>query len=165
MGDKKIIAVVGATGAQVGGLVRAIMNDPSGGFSARAITRDINSGKAKELSKMGAEVVSEDIDNERSLEKALHGAYGAYFVTFYWEHLSPDKEMAEARIWARGLPSTPSDGHQCFDADRNGSIDLASECSNWHEFVLPMPSEAKRRPDIPFKRVQTRLCAAQKGSA
>jgi uncharacterized protein YbjT (DUF2867 family) len=100
MGDKKIIAVVGATGSQGGGLVRAIVNDPSGGFSARAITRDINSGKAKELDKMGAEVVAADIDNEQSIEKALQGAYGAYFVTFYWEHLSPDKEMAEARNMA-----------------------------------------------------------------
>ena len=50
-----------------------------------------------------------------------------------------------------GLPSTPSDGHHCFDADQNGLMDLASECSNWHEFVLPMPSEASRRPDILFK--------------
>ena len=50
-----------------------------------------------------------------------------------------------------GLPSAPSDGHHCFDADQNGSIALASECSRWHEFVLPMPSEASRRPDIPFK--------------
>ena len=90
MGDKKIIAVVGATGAQGGSLVRAIVNDPSGGFSALAITRDINSGKAKELINKGVEVVAADIDDERSLEKALQGAYGAYFVTFYWEHLSPD---------------------------------------------------------------------------
>ena len=39
MADKKIIAVVGATGAQGGGLVRAILADPAGGFVARAITR------------------------------------------------------------------------------------------------------------------------------
>jgi uncharacterized protein YbjT (DUF2867 family) len=106
MGDKKIVAVVGATGAQGGGLVRAIMNDPSGGFSARAITRDINSSKAKELIKTGVEVVAADIDDEQSLEKALQGAYGAYFVTFYWEHLSPDKEMAEARNMARAAKTT-----------------------------------------------------------
>ena len=42
MADKKIIAVVGATGAQGGGLVRAILADPSGGFAVRAITRDPN---------------------------------------------------------------------------------------------------------------------------
>ena len=38
MAEKKIIAVVGATGAQGGGLVRAILNDPNGGFTPRAIT-------------------------------------------------------------------------------------------------------------------------------
>ena len=40
MADKKVIAVVGATGAQGGGLVRAILADPNGGFACRAITRD-----------------------------------------------------------------------------------------------------------------------------
>ena len=56
MPDKKIIAVVGATGAQGGGLVRAILADPNGGFAARALTRDVNSAKARELAKLGAEV-------------------------------------------------------------------------------------------------------------
>jgi hypothetical protein len=55
--DKKIIAVLGATGSQGGGLVRAILSDPNGAFAARAITRDVNSDKAKELAKLGADVV------------------------------------------------------------------------------------------------------------
>ena len=54
--DKKIIAVVGATGAQGGGLVRAILEDRTGSFQARALTRDVNSDKAKALAKLGAEV-------------------------------------------------------------------------------------------------------------
>jgi hypothetical protein len=49
------------------------------------------------------------------------------------------------------LPTTMSDGHRCFDADQDGAIDLAGECSAWHEFVLPLPSEATRRADIPFR--------------
>ena len=49
------------------------------------------------------------------------------------------------------LPATPSDGHRCFDADNDGMIDLATECSGWHERVLPVPSEATRRTDVPFK--------------
>ena len=101
MSDKKTIAVVGATGAQGGGLVRAILADPSGGFRARAITRDVNSDKAKELAKLGAEVVAADIDDEASLARALTGAHGAYFVTFFWAHFSPDKEKAEIRSMAR----------------------------------------------------------------
>ena len=97
MPDKKIIAVVGATGAQGGGLVRAIIGDPGGGFTARAITRDVNSEQARELARLGAEVVAADIDDEASLASALQGAYGAYFVTFFWAHFSPEKEKAEAR--------------------------------------------------------------------
>jgi uncharacterized protein YbjT (DUF2867 family) len=96
MPTKKIIAVVGATGAQGGGLVRAILNDPSGGFSVRAITRDVTSDKAKALAKLGAEVVAGDVDDIESLKRAFKGAYGAYCVTFFWAHFSPDKERAEA---------------------------------------------------------------------
>lgn len=100
MTERKIIAVVGATGAQGGGLVRAILNDPAGGFGVRAITRDIHSEPAQALAKLGAELVSADIDDEASLVAALKGAHGAYFVTFFWAHLSPEKEKAEARQMA-----------------------------------------------------------------
>jgi uncharacterized protein YbjT (DUF2867 family) len=99
--NKKIIAVVGATGAQGSGLVRAILDDASGGFSARALTRDDHSEKAKELAHLGAEVVAADIDDLESLRKAFDGAYGAFCVTFFWAHLSPEKEIAEAAAMAR----------------------------------------------------------------
>ncbi len=101
MADKKVIAVVGATGAQGGGLVRAILNDPEGGFAARAITRNKDSDKAKQLAKLGAEVVEADLDNEQSLDKAFQGAYGAFCITNFWEHYSPEKEAAQARAMAR----------------------------------------------------------------
>lgn len=100
MAEKKIIAVVGATGAQGGGLVRAILSDKGGPFAARAITRDVASDKAKELAKLGAEVVAADVDDVESLTRAFKGAYGAYCVTFYWAHLSPEKETANARALA-----------------------------------------------------------------
>ena len=101
MADKKIIAVVGATGQQGSGLVKAILADPSGGFVARAITRDPNADKAKALARLGAEVVAGDVDDEESLKKAFAGAYGAYCVTFYWAHMSPEKEKAQATAMAR----------------------------------------------------------------
>jgi uncharacterized protein YbjT (DUF2867 family) len=100
MAVKKVIAVVGATGAQGGGLVRAILADPSGEFAARAITRDANSPKAKELARLGAEVVSANVDDAESLKRAFAGAYGAFCVTFFWEHFSAEKEIAEARNMA-----------------------------------------------------------------
>ena len=98
---QKIIAVTGATGAQGGGLVRAILADPAGGFAVRAITRDANSDKARALAQAGAEVIAADIDDEASLARALAGAHGAYFVTFFWAHFSPEKEIAEAGNMAR----------------------------------------------------------------
>ncbi|MFC1574088.1 NmrA/HSCARG family protein [Candidatus Latescibacterota bacterium] len=101
MSDKKIIAVVGATGAQGSGVVRAIMNDRNSEFTARALTRNIQSEKARALADLGAEVVAADLDNEESVNEAFKGAYGAYCVTFFWEHFSPDKEMAHARTMAQ----------------------------------------------------------------
>ncbi len=100
MAEKKIIAVLGATGSQGGGLVRAILSDPNGGFAARAITREVNSDKAKELAKLGAEVVAADVDDAKSLERAFQGAYGVFCVTFYWAHFSPEKELAQATAMA-----------------------------------------------------------------
>ena len=85
MADKKIIAVVGATGAQGGGLVQAILNDPDGGFAVRAITRDPNSEKAQALAAQGTEVVQADLKDVESLKRAFAGAYGAYLVTFFWD--------------------------------------------------------------------------------
>jgi len=101
MSEKKIIAVIGATGAQGGGLVRAILKDPNSGFRPRAITRNAQSDRAKELAGLGAEVVVADVDDEASLRRAFTGASGAFCVTFFWEHFSPEKEYAEAGSMAR----------------------------------------------------------------
>ena len=105
MADKKVIAVVGATGAQGGGLIRAILEDPTGAYVARAITRDTNSPKALALRQAGAEVVAADVDNTESVRRAFDGAYGAYCVTFFWEHFSPERELAQAQALATAAKS------------------------------------------------------------
>ncbi len=97
MADRKIIAVVGATGMQGGGLARAILNDPDKTFIARALTRDVNSDKAKALAKHGAEVVAADLDDAAGLKRAFAGAYGVFCLTNFWEHFSPEKEYAQAK--------------------------------------------------------------------
>jgi uncharacterized protein YbjT (DUF2867 family) len=97
---KKTIAVVGATGAQGGGLVRAILADPAGEFHARALTRAAGSEKARALAAAGAEVVAANADDAASLAKAFEGAHGAFCVTAFWEHFSPEKELAQARAMA-----------------------------------------------------------------
>src|SRR5581483_10142170 len=101
MPSKKSIAVAGATGSQGGGLVRAICSDSSGEYAARALTRDANSEKAKALARLGAEVVEANVDDLESLKRAFDGAYGAFCVTFFWDHFSPDKETAQARSLAQ----------------------------------------------------------------
>src|SRR5215467_431431 len=97
MADKKIIAVLGSTGSQGGGLCRAILADSAGGFACRAVTRDTNKDKAKALASGGAQLVKADIDDVESLKKAFAGAYGVYAVTNFWEHFSGEKEKAQAK--------------------------------------------------------------------
>ena len=97
MADKKIIAVVGSTGSQGGGLAEAILSDPNGGFLVRAITRDPGKDKATTLASKGAEVVKADLDDVESLKRAFAGAYGVYAVTNFWEHFSGEKEKSQAK--------------------------------------------------------------------
>jgi uncharacterized protein YbjT (DUF2867 family) len=101
MAEKKIIAVTGATGAQGGGLVRAILDDSEGEFAVRALTRNPNSAKAKALAALGAEVVAADLDDYASLLKAFSGAGGAFCVTNFLEHGSPEREHAQVTNMAQ----------------------------------------------------------------
>jgi uncharacterized protein YbjT (DUF2867 family) len=98
--SSKVIVVTGATGAQGGGLARAILADPGSGYSVRAVTRDPGSPAARALAAAGAEVVAADLDDPASLRRAFEDAYGAFCVTFFWAHFSPEKEKAQARAMA-----------------------------------------------------------------
>jgi uncharacterized protein YbjT (DUF2867 family) len=98
MADKKIIAVFGATGAQGGGLAKAILDDPDREFGVRALTRNPSSDAARALAGGGAD--------EGSVRKAFDGAYGAFVVTAFWEYLSPERELAHARAAANAARDT-----------------------------------------------------------
>ncbi len=106
MPEKKIIAVVGATGAQGGGMVRAILADRNGAFAVRAITRNPGSDKARQLRNAGAEVVQGDTDDQDSIERAFEGAYGVFALTNFWEHFSPERELSQARNMAQAAKNT-----------------------------------------------------------
>lgn len=97
MTEKKLIAVVGATGSQGGGLVRAILADPAQEFAVRALTRNPQSAKSQELAAAGAEVVQADLDDEASVRKAFEGAHGAFVVTNYWVERTAEEEAARPR--------------------------------------------------------------------
>lgn len=125
MSEKRIIAIVGATGAQGGGLARAALRARESGFLVRAITRTPRSDAARALSLAGAEIVAADADDPASLEAAFDGAYGAFCVTNFWEHFSPERELAQASNMARAAAkaklkhviwSTLEDSRQVVDA-------------------------------------------------
>ncbi|MFP1155686.1 NmrA family NAD(P)-binding protein [Mycobacterium sherrisii] len=97
MTEKQLLAVVGATGAQGGGLVSAILADPDPQFAVRALTRNPRSSAAQALAAAGAEVVAADLDDKASIRHAFTGAYGAYVVTNYWAPRSPLDEAGRTR--------------------------------------------------------------------
>jgi uncharacterized protein YbjT (DUF2867 family) len=101
MAGNRIIAVLGATGAQGGSLCEAILSDPDSGFACRAITRNPGSDGAKALLAKGVEVVAADLDDEASLAEAFAGAHGVYGVTNYPEIFSVEREQQQATNIAR----------------------------------------------------------------
>ena len=98
-----VIAVIGATGKQGGGLAKAILNDPARRFSLRALTRKADSPAALELVTAGAEVLAADLDDERTLVPAFTGVHGVFALTDFWEHFSPEREVAQAGNIARAV--------------------------------------------------------------
>jgi hypothetical protein len=99
--DHKIVTIVGATGAQGGGLARAILADPARVFSVRAVTRRLESGPALALAARGAETVAADLDRAETLRPAFEGADAAFCVTNFWEHHDPERELAQAAAMAQ----------------------------------------------------------------
>ncbi len=97
MSERKTIVVLGATGAQGGGLAQAILSDNESEFRVRAVTRKPDSEKAVSLANIGADLVSADLDDSDSLKKAFENAYGVYAVTNFWEHFSADKELEQIK--------------------------------------------------------------------
>ena len=89
MSIKRVVAVFGATGAQGGSVVRALQKD--GSFEIRAITRDVNSAKAKAL---GVTLVKGDQNDPDSLIPALTGADAVFSLT-NWDPPSSEYELGK----------------------------------------------------------------------
>jgi uncharacterized protein YbjT (DUF2867 family) len=93
MFGKKVIAVVGATGQQGGGVVQALK--AAGRFKVRALTRD--PGKHRDL---GDEVVEADLNRPETLTAAFQSAHGVFLVTNYWEPGTNEAKQATAAVRA-----------------------------------------------------------------
>jgi uncharacterized protein YbjT (DUF2867 family) len=131
MSQEPLITVFGATGAQGGGAARALLQPTERAFRVRAVTRRPGSPAAQALSELGAEVVAADLDDAASVERAMQGAHGAFCVTNFWEHFSPERELAQA-------------GHLAEAAKRSGVRHVIwSTLEDTRRFVAP---DGKRMP-------------------
>ena len=96
----KVFTVFGATGQQGGAVARALL---AKGHKVRAVTRNPDNVKAKELQAQGAEIVQvKNMDDAASLEKAIKGAYGVFLVTNYWRLFGENQETAYDREVSQG---------------------------------------------------------------
>ncbi|TFY80844.1 hypothetical protein EWM64_g3162 [Hericium alpestre] len=80
--SKKLILVLGATGAQGLAVIDALLSPSGDGspslYAVRALTRDPNGHRAKSLQAKGVELVQGNTDDLASVEAALQGVYGAW---------------------------------------------------------------------------------------
>lgn len=106
MSNGKIIAVVGATGAQGGGLARSILDDDASRFAVRALTRSPDSEPARALARRGAEVVRADLNEPDTVRAGFDGAWGAFCVTNFWENFSTEEELEQAETMAEAARET-----------------------------------------------------------
>ena len=134
MSATKTIAVVGATGATAGGLARAILSDPDGGYACRAITRDPRSAAARALSDQGATVVKADLDDYDSLVRAFDGADGAFCMTNFFETFSAERETQQAANQARAAAAAEV---------RHAIWSTAEDTRRWY------PLDDHRMPTLP----------------
>lgn len=103
--SKPIIAVVGGTGSQGGGVVDALLE--RGRFSVRVLTRDVHSERARALADRGVELVPADLNDPPTLKAAFEGAYGAFLVTNFWD---PATGLDEGRQAAAAVEAAKAGG-------------------------------------------------------
>ncbi|EPS25865.1 NmrA-like family domain-containing oxidoreductase himF [Penicillium oxalicum] len=78
---RRVISVVGATGAQGGSVARSLLQNPD--FQVRCLTRDVSSPKASELRALGAEIMQMDGSNEEQTKQAIVGSWGIFINNGY----------------------------------------------------------------------------------
>jgi uncharacterized protein YbjT (DUF2867 family) len=92
---KQIVTVLGSTGAQGGGVVRALLNQQD--WQVRAVTRNPRSLAALRLAELGCEIAEADLNIPATLTEALQGSYGLFAVTNFWDRATRMNEFEQGK--------------------------------------------------------------------
>ena len=131
MANEKTILITGATGKQGGATLRHLAK--RGGFKLRAMTRKPDGDGAKALAALGAEVVAGDLDDDKSLARAVAGAWGVFSVQNTWE---------------AGIEREEEQGKRLAKVARDGGV---------QHFVYTSVGSANRRTGIPHFENKVRV--------
>ncbi|KAF2754431.1 NmrA family transcriptional regulator [Pseudovirgaria hyperparasitica] len=95
----KVLTVFGATGNQGGSVIKHILAHPklSSIYTIRAITRDASKPAAQYLKTRGCEIFEADLDDPKSVRKAIRGSSAVFGVTDFWAKLSYDDEVTQGK--------------------------------------------------------------------
>ena len=96
---KQIVTVIGSTGAQGGGVVRALLDQQD--WQVRAVTRNARSPSALRLADWGCEIVEADLNAPATLFEALQGSYGLFAVTNFWDRATGMGEFEQGKNLVR----------------------------------------------------------------
>jgi uncharacterized protein YbjT (DUF2867 family) len=99
MAPSKVLTVFGATGNQGGSVVNNVLSNSklSSEYKLRGITRDPSKPNAKKLSDKGVEMVSADMNDKATLQKAISGSTAVFAVTNYWDAQSKQTEIQQGK--------------------------------------------------------------------
>ena len=92
---KQIVTVLGSSGAQGGGVVRALLDQQD--WQVRAVTRNARSQAALRLAESGCEIAEADLNTPATLFEALQGSYGLFAVTNFWDRATRMGEFEQGR--------------------------------------------------------------------
>jgi hypothetical protein len=135
--NKKLVVILGATGAQVplyktkisnllltlrqgGPTARYILAHSSNHYRVRALTRAPQKPTALALTSLGAEVLSADFNDADSMRAALAGAHAIFANTNFWDQSSYELEVAQGKLINSIASRVPELEHYVFSALPDG---------------------------------------------
>ena len=101
MATRRLVTIVGATGAQGGAVLRALLGNNE--YRIRGLTRDVNSDKAKAVQQLSDEIemVQCDLNSTDDVQRAFEGSWAIYALTDFWAQPDlPELEVEHGRRMA-----------------------------------------------------------------